>query len=204
MGLLNLLTGSYDGKVGKTVGAKWKSLKTVRTYAKPSNPNTEAQQTVRSVFKSMTSFTALFTDQIKYLTSLDVRAQSVRNAIIKANKDQIDAGTFDKTTLVVNKGGLPSVTGFTLGTATAGADMTATFTAPVATNITSKAVLVAVAVDEDNKMAGIGTCKLDAATLTIGLKPVSGATIDVYYWIIDYRGSARVGSYSGYATATVA
>lgn len=204
MGKLNVLRADWSGKVGKTVGAKWKSLSTIRTYAVPANPRTEGQLTVRSVFKQMTSFTSLFTDMIKYYTSLDVRAQSVRNAIIKANKEQIAEGTFNKATLVVNKGGLPKPTAFTLGAATAGADLTATFTKPAATNITSKAKIVAVAVDAENQIAGVGVADLSTEAVTINMKPQSGATIDVYYWIIDYRGSARVGSYSGYATATVA
>lgn len=202
MGLLNVLTASWDGKVGKTVGAKWKSLKTIRTYAKPSNPNTEGQQTVRSVFKSITSFVALVSDQIKYYTSLDTRAQSVRNAIIQANKAQIQSGTFDKATLIMNKGGLPNVTAFTVGAVTAGSPLTATFTKPVATNITSKAKIVAVAIDETNRIGGVGVADLADETVTIAVNVVAGASLDVYYWVIDYRGSARVGSYSGHATAS--
>lgn len=204
MGKLNVIKGKWDGKVGELVGAKWKNVSTLRSYSKPSNPNTDAQQTVRGVFKSITSFVALFADFIKYSTSLDTRGQSVRNAIIKNNKAQIDAGTFDKATLLVNKGGLPNVTAFTLGTATAGSDLTATFTAPAATNITAKAKIVAVAVDEDNKIAGFGSALLSSGSLTIEMKPIASSTVDVYYWIIDWRGTARVGSNSGYTTATVA
>lgn len=204
MGKLNVIKGKWDGKVGQLVGAKWKNVATLRSYTKPSNPNTDAQQTVRGVFKQMTSFVALFADFIKYSTSLDTRGQSVRNAIIKNNKDQIESGTFAKATLLVNKGGLPNVTAFTLGTASAGADLTATFTAPAATNITAKAKIVAVAVDEDNLIAGYGEALLSAGSLTIKIAPAASSTLDVYYWIIDYRGTARVGSKSGYTTATVA
>ena len=204
MGLLNVLTASWDGKVGKTVGAKWKSLKTIRTYAKPSNPKTEGQLKVRGVFAQMTSFTSLVTDQIKYYTSLDVRSQSVRNAIIQANKAQIDAGTFDKATLIMNKGGLPNVTAFTVTSPAAGASVSATFTKPVATNITSRAKIVAVAIDEDNRIGGVGVAPLADEAVEIAVNAISGATLEIYFWVIDYRGSARVGSYSGHATATVA
>lgn len=203
MGKMNLLKAKWDGKVGQTVGAKWKNLATIRTYAKPSNPNTSAQQTIRTGFKQVTSFVALFSDLIRYQSSLDTRGQSVRNAIISANKPQIVAGTITKADLIVNKGGLPNVTAASLSTPTAGTNLTLTYTKPVATNITSKAKIVAVAVDEANKIAGVGVGALAAQTVEIAMAPLAGATVDVYYWVIDYRGSARVGSYSGYLTATV-
>lgn len=203
MGKMNLLKAKWDGKVGQTVGAKWKNLATIRTYAKPSNPNTSAQQTIRTGFKQVTSFVALFSDLIRYQSSLDTRGQSVRNAIISANKTQIVAGTITKADLIVNKGGLPNVTAASLDTPAAGTNLTLTYTKPVATNITSKAKIVAVAVDEENKIAGVGVGPLADQTVTIAMAPLAGATVDVYYWVIDYRGSARVGSYSGYLTATV-
>ena len=203
MGKMNLLKAKWDGKVGQTVGAKWKNLATIRTYAKPSNPNTSAQQTIRTGFKQVTSFVALFSDLIRYQSSLDTRGQSVRNAIISANKTQIVAGTITKADLIVNKGGLPNVTSASLGTPAAGTNLTLTYTKPVATNITAKAKIVAVAVDEENKIAGVGVGPLADEAVEIAMAPLAGATVDVYYWVIDYRGSARVGSYSGYLIASV-
>lgn len=204
MGKLNLLKGSWDGKVGQTVGGKWKNKQTLRTYTKPSNPDTAAQKKVRGVFGSMTAFVALFADQIKYYNSLDTRGQSVRNAIIQLNKDQVSAGTFTKSTLLVNRGGLPNVTGFALTSPAAGSSLTATFTAPPATNISDDAIIVVAAVDEENLIASVGTAKLSTGTITFDMSVLAGATLDVYYWVIDYRGSSRVGSRSGYATATIA
>lgn len=198
MGLLNVLKGKWDGKVGQTVGAKWKNRATLRTYSVPANPNTQAQQEVRGVFKQMTSFVALFADFIKYDTSLDTRGQSVRNAIIQLNKEQIQTGTFDKTTLLVNRGGLPNVTAFSIASPAAGSSLAATFTKPAATNITQKAKIVAVAIDQNNLIAGVGVAPLEDEAVTIDVTVTSGASIDVYYYIIDYRGSARVGSRSGY------
>lgn len=203
MGILNVIKGKWDGKVGELVGAKWKNKATLRAYAKPSNPNTDPQQKVRSVFRQMTSFTALFTDQIKYLTSLDTRGQSVRNAIMKNNKAMIDAGEFAKEDLIVNRGGLPNVTSFAVAAVSAGAPISATFTPPVATNITEKAKIVAVAVDEENKIAGVGENLLSDGTVEIAISPIAGGTVDIYYWVIDFRGSSRVGSFSGYLSKAV-
>lgn len=199
---MNLLKANWYGKVGQTVGAKWKDKSTIRTYAKPSNPDTQAQRTIRAGFKDITSYAALFSDQIKYLTSLDTRSMSVRNAIIKANKEQIEAGVMTVADLVVNKGGLPNVNNFALGAATAGSDLTATFVKPAATNITDAAIIVVVAVDAEEKVAVAAKADLDEGTITIPLKPIAGQKVDVFYWVIDYRGSARVGSNNGYTTVT--
>lgn len=198
MGKLNLIQGAYSGKLGQTVGAKWKDKKTIRSYAIPSDPKTQAQRTVRTVFGEISTMVALFSDQIKYLTSLDTRGMSVRNAIIKANKDQIEAGTFDAATLVVNRGGLPNVTGAT-ATATA-TTITLNFTAPVATNISDQAQCVCVCVNETSKIGVVGTAALNAGTLTINYALPENTQFHVYYWVIDYRSSTRVGSVTGHTT----
>lgn len=194
MGKLNLIQGKWDGKVGQTVGAKWKSKATIRAYAKPSNPNTAMQQEKRGIFGQMSIFLALFTDQIKTLTSLNTRGMTVRNAIIKANKEQYGtSGTFDPATLVVNKGGLVNVQGTWSAVSATGA--TLTYTAPTATNISDKAKVVAVAVSKDGRSAAVGTGNAKTPeTITLSFN----ATTDValYYWLIDYRGSTRVGSIS--------
>lgn len=203
MGKMNLLKANWEGKVGQTVGAKWKDKSTIRTYTKPSNPKTEAQMEVRGVFGQMTAFVALFADQIKYLSALNTRGMSVRNAIIQANKDQITAGTFTPATLLVSRGGLPNVTSVTA--AYASNKVSVTYTAPVATNITSKAKIVAIAVDATNKRAWASAEVFDSDPLEIDTGALdSGTELDVYYYVIDQRGSSKVGSPSAHATVTVA
>lgn len=201
MGKLNLIQGKWDGKVGQTVGAKWKSKATIRAYAKPSNPNTAMQQEKRGIFSQMSIFLALFTDQIKTLTSLNTRGMTVRNAIIKANKDQYGtSGAFDPATLIVNKGGLVNVRG-TWSTVTA-TGATLTYTAPTATNISDKAKVVAVAVSKDGRSAAVGTGNAKTPeTITLSFNAVTDVAL--YYWLIDYRGSTRVGSISKAEVQTV-
>lgn len=46
----NFLAGGYIGKLGNTVGQRWKDKKIIRSYVKPRNPNTPAQQTARQQF----------------------------------------------------------------------------------------------------------------------------------------------------------
>lgn len=200
MGLLNVLKANWEGKVGQTVGAKWKNKSTIRTYTKPSNPKTAAQQSVRSVFASMTSFIALFADSIKYLSALDTSGMSVRNAIIKLNKDQIEAGTFDKTSLEISKGGLQSINGFT-ATASAG-KVNASWTAPTAVNFTNNAKLILVAVQADSGIVEVAEAAASAGTLA-GTLTFEAGSVDVYAYFLDKRGSNKVASISTYAAVTI-
>ena len=204
MGKMNLLKANWEGKVGQTVGAKWKNKSTIRSYTKPSNPDTAAQQKVRGVFGSMTSFVALFADQIKYLSALNTAGQSVRNAIIQANKTQIDTGTFDKSTLLISKGGLQKVAGET-ATAVAGV-VTVNWTNPTATNFTENAKLIAVLVQPSSGLVEI----IEADAKALGSPSATGSivfesgTVDAYVYFLDKRGSNKVASISDYISITVA
>ena len=200
MGKMNLLKANWEGKVGQTVGAKWKNLSTIRTYTKPSNPNTADQQKVRSVFAQMTSFVALFADQIKYSSALNTSGQSVRNAIIQANKSQIMGGTFNKETLIISKGGLQKVAG-EAANQSAG-KVTVTWTAPTATNFTENAKLVAVMVQPTSGLVEVAEADAKAGTLSGKITFQSGL-VDIYVYYLDKRGSNKVASISDYLSVTV-
>ena len=201
MGKMNLLKANYEGKVGQTVGAKWKNVSTLRTFTKPSNPNTEAQQTVRSGFKGINAFVALFADQIRYKSALDTAGMSVRNAIVKLNKDMVSGNTFNKANLVISKGGLQKVAG-EAATATSG-KITVTWSAPTATNFTEDAKLIAVLVQEASGMVEVieasATALTAAGTLTFG-----AGSVDCYVYFLDKRGSNKIASLSDYIAVTVA
>lgn len=200
MGKMNLLKANWEGKVGQTVGAKWKNKSTIRTYTKPSNPDTAAQQSVRGVFAEMTSFVALFADQIKYLSALNTAGQSVRNAIIQANKDQIAAGTFTKANLLISKGGLQKVAG-EAASASAG-KITVTWTAPTATNFTANAKLIAVAVQSTSGLVEVIEAPASAETVSGDMVFETG-TVDVYVYFLDKRGSNKVASASDYLSVSI-
>ena len=198
MGKLNILKAAYYGKVGETVGAKWKNKNTVRVLTIPSNPNTMAQQTVRTGFKDISKFVALFADQIKTVSALNTRGMSVRNAIIKENKMMVSAGTLTAADLVISKGGLPTPQ----GAAATGAQATGVITVPITqitgTNVTPKAKVVVVVVSQTAQQAWVAvennaTKNVEVNTGLTGTDPV-----DVYVYAIDYRGSAKVGSLSRY------
>ena len=203
MGKMNLLKANWEGKVGQTVGAKWKNRSTIRTYTKPSNPKTAAQVAVRTAFKEMTSFVALFADQIKYLSALNTSGQSVRNAIIQANKMQIQDGTFQKVDLVISKGGLQKVAGENAEAATK--KVKVTWNNPTATNFTDKAKLVAVMVQETSGLVDVVTedAKKGITGVTSSIDFDTG-NVDVFVYYLDVRGSSKVASVSDYLTVSIA
>lgn len=201
MGKMNLLKANWEGKVGQTVGAKWKNKSTIRTYTKPSNPNTAGQQSVRGVFAAMTTFVAMFADQIKYLSALNTAGQSVRNAIIQANKAQMMGSAFDKTTLLISKGGLQKVAGEN-ATETSG-KITVTWTKPTATNFTANAELIAVMVQPASGLVEVVTAPAAAETVS-GTMTFATGNVDVYVYYLDKRGSNKVASASDYISVTVA
>lgn len=200
MGKMNLLKANWYGKVGQTVGAKWKNKSTIRTYTKPANPDTAAQQTVRGGFASITSFVALFADGIRYKSALDTAGQSVRNAIIKLNKEMVAAGSLTKADLLISKGGLqkPNVSAATLATN----KVSVTFAAPTATNFTNKAKLIVVAVDDVDGVVDVFEAAPDAATATGTVEFAGTNDIDVYAYWLDFRGSNKVASASVYKAIT--
>ena len=203
MGKMNLLKANWEGKVGQTVGAKWKNRSTIRAYTKPSNPKTAAQVSVRTAFKEMTSFVALFADQIKYLSALNTSGQSVRNAIIQANKMQIQDGTFQKVDLVISKGGLQKVAGENAEAATK--KVKVTWNNPTATNFTDKAKLVAVMVQETSGLVDVVTedAKKGITGVTSSIDFDTG-NVDVFVYYLDVRGSSKVASVSDYLTVSIA
>ena len=200
MGKMNLLKANWYGKVGQTVGAKWKNKSTIRTYTKPANPDTAGQQMVRGGFAALTTFVALFADGIRYKSALDTAGQSVRNAIIKLNKEMVAAGSLTKADLLISKGGLqkPAVSAASL----VSDKVSVTFAAPTATNFTNKAKLVVVAVDAVDGVVDVFEAAPDAGTAA-GTVTFSGSNdVDVYAYWLDYRGSNKVASASVYKAIT--
>lgn len=195
MGKMNLLKAKYDGKVGQTVGAKWKNKSTIRTYSVPANPKTEAQMSVRNAFSQITKYVALFADSIKYLNALNTSGMSVRNAIIKLNKDMIDTGAVNLANLQISKGGLQKPNTFA---ATKDGDnlVNVTWVKPTATNFTSKAQLVIVAVDEESQIVDVFTAKADAESAKGSVAFADVTDIQVFGYFIDYRGTSKVASVS--------
>lgn len=204
MGLLNLVKGKWDGKVGQLVGSKWKDKATLRSYAVPSNPNTQKQQTTRQGFGDISKFVALFADQIKALSPLNTRSMTVRNAILALNKQMIAAGTLTPADLKISRGGLPAVNSIAVTASVAGGKATATWTEVTGSTITDKALVVVVVVDKTANAAYVGSALNSAGTLEIEGTFNTANNLDCYAYLLDFRGSAKVGSVSVYKQVTPA
>ena len=71
MAIQNFLSGGYYGKLGATVGQRWKNKRTIRTYVKPTNPRTEVQQANRNKFANAVTFAQMGMQMNYYATVFD-------------------------------------------------------------------------------------------------------------------------------------
>lgn len=204
MGILNLLKAAYSGKVGQTVGAKWKDKHTVRVYTIPTNPKTQAQETVRAGFKAISEYVALFADPLRTVSPLDTRGMSVRNAIMKLNKEMIAGDSFDATALQISRGGLPVPELPASVTITQPNAIELSLTKVEGATITSKAKIIVVAVNETKKMSAVVVADNETASVEIPLSYIAGDKINFYAYTLDYRGSSKVGSKTAFVSATAA
>jgi hypothetical protein len=203
MAIMNLLKANYVNKLGATVGANWKGKPVLRVYTKPTYTDYPAQHEVRTAFGKMNKFVALFSDELKTLTALDVRARSVRNAIVHLNHEMMGPAGFTPATLLISKGGLQAPSNLAFSTQAAGNTLTGSFTSIVGTLISQKAVVVAVAVDAQASKAFTGTGLNSSGSVTIKGTFTSGEVYDVYGYLLDWRGSSKVGSLSIHTSVTI-
>lgn len=54
MGVQNFVEGGFYGKVGQLIGQRWRNIRIVRAYTKPTDPKTAKQQANRRVFAEAT------------------------------------------------------------------------------------------------------------------------------------------------------
>ena len=68
MAIQNFLAGGYYGKLGATVGQRWKNKRTIRTYVVPANPRTEIQQANRGKFANAVTYAQMGMQMNYYAT----------------------------------------------------------------------------------------------------------------------------------------
>lgn len=194
MGVMNLLKANWTGKVGQTVGAKWKNKSTIRTYSTPAYTDTPNQRSVRSKFSALSKVFSQIAMDLKPLSPLPLKGMSLRNELIKLNKDQFSQTNIRWDELIFCKGGLNSLTGFTC-TAPAGlASLSYTWNHPAATNLSTRAMVVIVSIDEEGFFGIVGSSLYTTGTLTIPTSVPPGIELNSYAYVLDYRGSSKVGS----------
>lgn len=88
----NGILGGGRNKVGPVIMSKWKSVDYIRAYAVPQNPNTQAQQSVRSKFAQLVSNAKqLLGSVIKPFWDPFYSTKSGYNAFISANYNSLDS-----------------------------------------------------------------------------------------------------------------
>jgi hypothetical protein len=113
MATLNFIRGTIKGKLGKTVGSSWRGKDYVKTYVPPSNPNTEGQVVVRTIFQHPTHIAkAIYEPVLKPYTFPKPRKMTAFNRMIQINKPLFSELAWDQTKLKIFEGPLfnPSIT----------------------------------------------------------------------------------------------
>lgn len=107
MARLNFLKGSIRGKIGQFVGSSVHGTEYIKAYTPPSNPKTEGQVAVRTVFKHVTAIAkAIYEAVLKPYTFPRPQKMTAYNRIIQINKAMFAEGRWDPAKLKIFEGPL--------------------------------------------------------------------------------------------------
>lgn len=81
MAFINLLKNGYRGKLGETVGQKWKNELTLRTYQGTNNSKSEAQLTQRAIYKAGISSASVVYNNLHNIEPVKVKNMNYFNYI---------------------------------------------------------------------------------------------------------------------------
>lgn len=95
MAIQNFLSGGYYGKLGATVGQRWKNKRTIRTYVIPKNPRTPTQQANRGKFADAVTFAQMGLQMNYYCTLFEDPSFTKWNYRMKTARELKNAGLFD-------------------------------------------------------------------------------------------------------------
>lgn len=92
MAIFNTLEGGYYGKLGQTVGQRWKNIRTLRTYVIPHNPRTPIQQANRNRFGGCVPYAQLAMAMNKKTTAFDTSSLTLWNCRMSAARALQNSG----------------------------------------------------------------------------------------------------------------
>jgi len=113
MAELNFVRGSIKGKVGQFVGSSWRGKDYIKTYTPPSNPRTDDQVAIRSIFQHTAHIAkAIYPGVLKPYTFPKPQKMTAYNKMIQINKLMFDDMEWDQTKLKIFEGPLfnPGIT----------------------------------------------------------------------------------------------
>ena len=95
MAIQNFLSGGYYGKLGATVGQRWKNKRTIRTYVVPNNPRTPSQQANRGKFADAVTYSQIGMQMNYYCALFDDPNMTRWNYRMKVARELKAAGFKD-------------------------------------------------------------------------------------------------------------
>ena len=95
MAIQNFLSGGYYGKLGATVGQRWKNKRTIRTYVIPNNPRTPSQQANRGKFADAVTYSQIGMQMNYYCALFDDPNMTRWNYRMKVARELKAAGFND-------------------------------------------------------------------------------------------------------------
>ena len=95
MAIQNFLSGGYYGKLGATVGQRWKNKRTIRTYVVPNNPRTASQQANRGKFADAVTYSQIGMQMNYYCALFDDPNMTRWNYRMKVARELKAAGFND-------------------------------------------------------------------------------------------------------------
>jgi hypothetical protein len=168
MARLNFVRGSIKGRVGEFVGSSWKGEDYLKTFTPPSNPRTEGQVAIRTVFQHITHIASqINAGVLKPYTFPKPPKMTPINRMVHINQALFDNKAWESSKLKIFEGPLynPGITAAAIengGTATA--QVKVTF-APAVGEAADKAL--AVVYDETSDNALIGQAERQAGEILI-------------------------------------
>jgi hypothetical protein len=201
--LLNGILGSMTGKVSGVVGSKWKGRNTLRAYAKPSNPNTAAQQTQRGLFSFCVATARLVLGTV-IADYWDPFQSSISgfNAFVKKSLLAVTSES-DYANIVMSDGSLEgaAITGSQYVTGVVNVE----WNSGISGNGLSTDFAVGVVIDSANNIAYVddtGVARADVLSeVNVGLGRTA-ADLKAYLFFYRGSGSSLIVSPSSYAQVT--
>lgn len=170
MAITNIITGELRNKVGSMVGSKWKGIAYVRAYTKPKNPNTTAQQDIRSQFKMVTLFGSGINEGIlKPYQAKPVKNQSPYNHFVQINKEVINDKTKGYESIRIFHGTLPVATGLSASASEAAGTVELSFTPLQHGTSQATDVLIAVVYNEKEDSYGYNTIERGSGSAPLSM-----------------------------------
>lgn len=113
MARLNFVRGAIKGRVGEFVGSSWKGTDYIKTFTPPSNPRTQGQVAVRTVFHHVTHIAALINESVlKPYTFPKPHKMTPTNRMVHINQEMFHDKVWEPSKLKIFDGGLhnPGIT----------------------------------------------------------------------------------------------